>query len=235
MADPIRVLVADDHPVYRDGLRALLASSDAVELVAEAVDGNEAVRLALELEPAVVLMDLAMPERNGIDATRAIAAARPGIAVLVLTMFEDDDSVFSAMRAGARGYLLKDADGEQLLRAVAAIAHGDAIFGAGVARRVQSYFAAAGARRVEPFPDLTEREREVLDRIARGEDNGRIADRLGISPKTVRNHVSTILDKLMVADRSQAIVRAREAGLGTDVARRQATAASAAERIGPEG
>lgn len=219
MAEPVRVLVVDDHPVYRDGLRALLASSPQVELIGEAEDGDAAVRMAVELEPSVVLMDLAMPRRNGIDATRAIVAARPRVAVLVLTMFDDDDSVFSAMRAGARGYLLKDADGEQLLRAVAAIAGGDAIFGAGVARRVQSYFAAASLRRVEPFPDLTEREREVLDRIARGEDNTRIADRLGISPKTVRNHVSTILDKLMVADRAQAIVRAREAGLGTDAAR----------------
>jgi len=219
MADPIRVLVAEDHPVYREGLRALLAASEQVELVGEATDGDEAVRLAGELEPAVVLMDLAMPGRNGIDATRVISATNPQVAVLVLTMFQDDDSVFSAMRAGARGYLLKDADGEQLLRAVSAIAGGDAIFGAGVARRVQSYFAAAGGRRVEPFPDLTDREREVLDRIARGEDNGRIANRLGISSKTVRNHVSTILAKLMVAGRSEAIVRAREAGLGTDTTR----------------
>jgi DNA-binding NarL/FixJ family response regulator len=216
MSDALRVLVADDHPVYRDGLRALLGELASVEIVGEATDGDEAVAMAEQLEPDVVLMDLGMPKRNGIDATRAITTARPATGVLVLTMFEDDDSVFSAMRAGARGYLLKDAGRDELVRAIGAIGNGDAIFGSKVARRVQSYFAAAGDRRLDPFPGLTDREREVLDRIARGEDNGRIAARLGISPKTVRNHVSTILDKLMVVDRSQAIVRAREAGLGTD-------------------
>ena len=216
MTDRCRLLIADDHPVYRDGLRALLGSLSWVEVVGEATDGDEAVRLAQDLEPNVVLMDLGMPKRNGIEATRAITTSHPAIGVLVLTMFEDDDSVFSAMRAGARGYLLKDAGRDELARAIEAIGHGDAIFGSGVARRVQSYFASLGQRRLDPFPGLTDREREVLDRIARGEDNTQIAWRLGISSKTVRNHVSTILDKLMVVDRSQAIVRAREAGLGTD-------------------
>ena len=216
MTERLRLLIADDHPVDRDGLRALLGSLSWVEVVGEATDGDEAVRLAQDLEPNVVLMDLGMPKRTGIEATRAITASHPAIGVGVLTMVEDDDSVFSAMRAGARGYLLKDAGREELALAIEAIGHGDAIFGTGVARRVQSYFAAAGERRIVPFPGLTGREREVLDRIARGEDNTRIASHLGISPKTVRNHVSTILDKLMVVDRSQAIVRAREAGLGTD-------------------
>jgi DNA-binding NarL/FixJ family response regulator len=212
----LRVLIVDDHPVYRDGLRALLGSLPGVELVGEAEDGDAAIRLAEQLAPDVVLMDLGMPGRSGIDATRAITTHQPDVGVLVLTMFEDDDSVFSAMRAGARGYLLKDADRGELARAIESIGNGGAIFGSGVARRVQAFFAASASLRVEPFPDLTAREREVLDRIARGEANGMIAARLAISGKTVRNHVSTILAKLMVADRSQAIVRAREAGLGSE-------------------
>ena len=219
MPDRLRILVADDHPVFRDGLRALLGRLPSIELVGEAADGDAAVTMAEVLTPDVVLMDLGMPGRNGIDATRAITSRRPGTGVLVLTMFEDDDSVFSAMRAGARGYLLKDADGVELVRAIDAIGHGETIFGAGVARRVQAFFAGAVSQRADPFPELTAREREVLDRIARGEANPTIARRLGISPKTVRNHVSTILDKLMVVDRSQAIVRARKAGLGADAAR----------------
>jgi DNA-binding NarL/FixJ family response regulator len=216
MAEVLRVLVVDDHPVYREGLRTLLASFPGIALVGEAEDGDAAVRLAAELAPDVVLMDLGMPGRNGIDATRAITAQRPGTGVLVLTMFEDDDSVFSAMRAGARGYLLKDADRDDLARAIESIGRGGAIFGAGIARRVQAFFAGSTSRRAEPFPELTGREREVLDRIARGDANRAIAGRLGISSKTVRNHVSTILGKLMVADRSHAIVRAREAGLGAE-------------------
>ena len=224
MGDRLRLLVAEDHPVYRDGLRALLASMPDVDLVGEAEDGDAAVRMAAELQPDIVLMDLGMPGRNGIEATRAITAVQPGVGVLVLTMFEDDDSVFSAMRAGARGYLLKDADRDELARSIDAIGHGGAIFGSGVARRVQSFFASSASHRADPFPDLTPREHEVLDRIARGEANPVIAARLGISTKTVRNHVSTILDKLMVVDRSQAIVRAREAGLGSDGARPPAPA-----------
>ncbi len=208
-------MVVDDHPLYRDGLRAVLTSLPGVELVGEAEDGDAAVRLAASLQPDVVLMDLGMPGRSGIDATRAITGQRPETGVLVLTMFQDDDSVFSAMRAGARGYLLKDADRGELAMAIESIGRGGAIFGASVARRVQAFFAASTQLRVTPFPELTIREREVLDRIARGESNAAIAARLAISSKTVRNHVSTILGKLMVADRSQAIVRAREAGLGT--------------------
>ncbi len=221
MDEILRVLIADDHPVFRDGLRTLLGSLPGVELVGEAEDGDAAVQLAAKLAPDVVLMDLGMPGRSGIDATRAITSHQPDVGVLVLTMFEDDDSVFSAMRAGARGYLLKDADRGELARAIESIGHGDAIFGAGVARRVQAFFAASAGVRLDPFPELTAREREILDRIARGESNGAIAARLGISGKTVRNHVSTILAKLMVADRSQAIVRAREAGLGSEPAARR--------------
>ncbi|HSM38237.1 MAG TPA: response regulator transcription factor [Candidatus Limnocylindrales bacterium] len=211
----LRVLIAEDHPVYRDGLRSLLAAAPDIDLLGEAADGDEAVRMATELRPDVVLMDLQMPGRNGIEATRAIGAQRPATAVLILTMFDDDDSVFNAMRAGARGYLLKDAGGEDLLRAIDTVGHGGAVFGPGVARRLVAFFASGGVGpRAEPFPELTERERQVLDRIARGEGNAVIAARLGISLKTVRNYASTIFDKLMVVSRAEAIVRAREAGMG---------------------
>jgi DNA-binding NarL/FixJ family response regulator len=211
----MRVLIAEDHPVYRDGLRAMLGSTPAVELVGEAQDGDEAVRLCSELVPDVVLMDIQLPGRNGIEATRAILGARPATAVLMLTMFEDDESVFGAMQAGARGYLLKDAEGEDLVRAIDTVAHGGAVFGPGVARRISAFFAAGElGPRARPFPELTDRERQVLDRMARGESNAIIAGRLGLSLKTVRNYASTIFDKLMVASRSEAIVRAREAGLG---------------------
>lgn len=221
VADRQRVLIAEDHPVYRDGLRALLDASPGVELVGEAGDGDEAVRMTCDLHPDVVLMDLQMPGRNGIDATRAIGSQAPRSAVLILTMFEDDESVFNAMRAGARGYLLKDASGEELLRAIDTLAHGGAVFGPGVARRLVAFFASGGVGpHAEPFPELTERERQVLDRMARGEGNAVIAARLGISLKTVRNYASTIFDKLMVVSRAEAIVRAREAGLGDPAERR---------------
>jgi len=219
----VRVLVAEDHPVYRDGLRAMLGASAGIQLIGEASDGDEAVLLAAELQPDVVLMDIQLPGRNGIEATRAILAARPATAVLVLTMFEDDESVFSAMRAGARGYLLKDARGADLIGAIDTVAHGGAIFGAGVARRISAFFAAGElGPHARPFPELTDRERQVLDRIARGESNGVIAGRLGLSLKTVRNYASTIFDKLMVAGRSEAIVVAREAGMGDPGERRDA-------------
>jgi DNA-binding NarL/FixJ family response regulator len=221
MPERLRVLVAEDHPVYRDGLRALLAAAPEVELLGEASDGDEAVRLAGQLRPDVVLMDLQMPGRNGIEATRAIGTQCPGTAVLILTMFDDDESVFNAMRAGARGYLLKDAVGDDLLRAIDTVGHGGAVFGPGVARRLVAFFASASlGPRAEPFPELTERERQVLDRMARGEGNAVIAARLGISLKTVRNYASTIFDKLMVVSRAEAIVRAREAGLGDPAERR---------------
>ena len=212
-ASPVRVLIADDHPVFRHGLATLLGTVDDVEVVGHAGDGREAVEAALSLEPDVVVMDLQMPELNGIEAVRELRAARPGAGVLVLTMHEDDDSVFAAMRAGARGYVLKGADQGEIVRAIRAVAAGEAIFGPGVAERIVALFAAP-RRGPEPFPDLTEREREVLELVARGLANAEIARRLAVAPKTVRNHVSNIFNKLQVIDRAQAIVRAREAGMG---------------------
>jgi DNA-binding NarL/FixJ family response regulator len=214
VTDPVRVVVADDHPVVRDGLRALIDASAGIELVGEATNGDEAVEMARRLRPDVVLMDLAMPGRNGIEATREIASDVAAPAVLILTMFADDESIFAAMRAGARGYLLKDAGHDEMRRAIAGVGRGEAIFGAGVAQRMVGFFARARELGVQPFPELTDREREVLEEIAQGASNAAIAARLGLSVKTVRNHVSTILGKLMVVDRAQAIVRAREAGLG---------------------
>jgi DNA-binding NarL/FixJ family response regulator len=215
MSGPLRVLIADDHPVFLGGLRALLATDPDLEVVAEASDGAEAVALAARDLPDVVLMDLQMPVRDGVEATREIVRSSPHVAVLVLTMFDDDDSVFAAMRAGARGYLLKGANQADILRAVHAVGTGGAVFGPDVAQRVLDFFAHAQTRQQAAFPQLTDREREVLDLLARGLPNGRIAGRLSISEKTVRNHVSNIFTKLAVADRAQAVIRAREGGLGT--------------------
>ena len=213
MGEPIRVLIVDDHPVYRDGLRGLVERAPDLELVGEAENGVAAVTLAAERHPAIVLMDLRMPEMSGIEATRRIVGADPAVGVLVLTMSEDDDSLFAAMRAGARGYIPKDADAEELLGAIRAAALGEAIFGASIATRLMSFFAG-GARSAAAFPELTERELEILEQIAAGRSNAEIGQRLAIAPKTVRNHVANVLNKLEVADRSQAFVRAREAGLG---------------------
>lgn len=210
----VSVVIADDHPLVRSGLRTVLAAAPGIEVVGEASTGTEAVAAARSLLPDVVVMDLQMPETNGIDATRQIVTATPNVAVLVLTMFEDDASVFSAMRAGARGYLLKGAEQDEIIRAIHAAAHGEAIFGPAIAQRVIDYFASPGAVQAPAFPELTEREREVLDLIAAGQSNQAIARTLTISPKTVANHVSNIFAKLHVADRAQAIVRARDAGMG---------------------
>ena len=213
--EPIRVVVADDHALFRDGLKALLASEPGFELVGEAATGDEAVAVAAEIQPDVVLMDLQMPGTNGVDATRAIVGASPHVGVLVVTMFDDDDSVFAAMRAGARGYVLKGARYDEVLRAIRAVGGGEAIFSPAVAARLIDYFG--NIRPTTPpkvFPELSDREREILALIAGGARNADIADRLVLSPKTVRNHVSNILSKLQVADRSQAAIRAREAGLG---------------------
>ena len=214
-AETLRVVLADDHPVFRDGLRTLLAPVPDLELVAEATTGLEAVARAVELQPDVVVMDLQMPELGGIEATERIVMQSPHIGVLVLTMFEDDDSVFAAMRAGARGYLLKGAAGGDIVRAIRSVGGGEAIFGPAVARRVIDFFATVSPS-THPlvFPELTDREREVLEFVAQGRSNAEITQRLVLSPKTVRNHVSNIFTKLRVADRAQAIVRAREAGLG---------------------
>ena len=215
MTDSIRVLIADDHPVYRDGMRGLLESVEGIEVVGEAASGKQAVDLAAALQPDVVLMDIQMPEMNGIEATRSVLHTSPHIAVLIVTMFQDDDSVFSAMRAGARGYLLKDASGAEVLSAIRSVAGGAAIFSPGVAERLLNFFATAGqAAPPRVFTELTAREEEVLGLIARGLSNREIAEMFTLSLKTVQNHVSNILTKLQVADRAQAVLRAREAGLG---------------------
>ena len=214
LEEPIRVLLADDHPMFREGLVVALGALPGVEVVAEANSGEEAIELAARVQPDVVVMDVNMPGVNGIDATRRIVAESPHIGVLVLTMFDEDESVFQAMRAGARGYLLKGADREDVLRAVYAVARGDAIFGPALARRLIGYFTS-GRAGAAPFADLTEREREVLELVARGRSNAEIGKQLMISAKTVRNHVSNVFAKLQVSDRAQAIIRAREAGLGS--------------------
>jgi DNA-binding NarL/FixJ family response regulator len=210
----IRVAVADDHPVVRDGMRMLFASRADVELVGDAASGQEILDVVRETEPDVVIMDIHMPGMNGLEATRRIVGEHPHIGVLVLTMYEDDDTVFGAMRAGARGYLLKGAEQDEIVRAVAAVAGGEAIFGAPVAARIIAYFAQPPRVPEATFPELTERELEVLDLVATGRNNATIARALTVSPKTVANHVSNILTKLHLADRAEAIVRARDAGLG---------------------
>jgi len=211
-----RVVVADDHPTFRRGLAALLGSLDDVELVGEAADGDAAIALVAQTLPDVVVMDLNMPGVNGIEATRRIVAAHPTVAVLVLTMLDEDESVFAAMRAGARGYVVKGADTGDVLRALESVARGDAVFGPAVASRVLSYLTRPlSARDPVLFPELTDREREILELLARGKTNSEIARTLVVSPKTVRNHVSNVFTKLQVRDRGDAIARARDAGLGT--------------------
>jgi DNA-binding NarL/FixJ family response regulator len=217
MEDTVRVLIAEDHPLFREGMRGRLDRVADVAVVGEAASGDEAVELAHKLEPDVILMDIKMPGLNGIEATREIQQASPQIGVLVLTMFEDDDSVFAAMRAGAKGYLLKDSGGEGVVHAIRAVASGEAVFGPGVAERILGFFSApraAAPRRT--FPELTEREEEILSLVAQGKSNREIARQLFVSLKTVRNHVSNILLKLQVADRAQAVIRARDAGMGRD-------------------
>lgn len=212
MNDQIRILIADDHTLFREGLRSLFNSLADIEVSGEAATGEQAISQAEKLQPDVVLMDIQMPGVNGIEATRQIVKTSPHIGVVVVTMFEDDDSVFAAMRAGARGYVLKGASQTEMLRVIRTVAQGEALFGAPIAARLMNFFSAP--RPPQVFPELTEREREVLDLIAQGYNNSDIARQLVINIKTVRNHISNIFSKLQVADRAQAIIRARDAGLG---------------------
>lgn len=207
----MRVLLVDDHPLYREGLGLALTTMADVEVVAQAEDGESAVELAGRLRPDVVVMDLHLPGMSGVEATRRIVADRPATGVLVLTMLEGDESLFAAMRAGARGYLLKGADRAEIERAVRMVSDGEVVFSAGVARSVMAWFRTGGEA---PFPELTDREREVLDLVARGLTNAEIASRLVVSDKTVRNHVSNVFAKLHVTSRAGAVARARDEGLG---------------------
>lgn len=208
------MVIADDHPIVRAGLTALLSSLPGVEVVGVAATGRGALREVVMSRPDVAVLDLQMPDLDGFEATRELSRTAPDVAVLVLTMFDDDDSVFAAMRAGARGYLVKGAEQEEIGRAIRAVAAGEAIFGPGVAQRVLNFFSAPPPSAAEPFPDLTARERQILDLLAAGLPNAAIGNRLGVAAKTVANNVSAIFLKLQVADRAQAIVRARDAGLG---------------------
>ncbi|MDX1415683.1 MAG: response regulator transcription factor [Candidatus Promineifilaceae bacterium] len=215
---PIRVLVVDDHQLFREGLTALLNAAAETEVAGDAGSGVEAIAQTKSLAPDVVLMDIQMPDMNGIEATRRILVDHPQTGVIMLTMLEDDDSLFAAMCAGARGYILKGADKAEVLRTITAVAEGQALFGPAIAGRLSRFFQKGSQMEsaVVPFPDLTDREREVLTLIARGMNNSDIAQQLHISVKTVSNHISNIFNKLQVADRSQVIVKAREAGLGRE-------------------
>lgn len=208
----LRIVIADDHIVVLEGLRALISVVEDIEVVGVATSGKEAVRAAVTLKPDVVVMDIQMPQTAGIEATREIHRVAPSVAVLMLTMFEDDDSVF-AMRAGALGYVLKGASPSTMIRAITTVAAGEAIFGAGVATRALAYPTSPRADR-EAFPELTPRERQILGMIAAGLANPAIAARLGLATNTVSNHISNIFAKLQVASRAEAIIRARSAGLG---------------------
>lgn len=211
--DQFTVLIVDDHPLFRKGLRATLLTMPETELVGEATTGAEAILMAEQLQPDIVLMDLQMPGGSGLEAVRQIVQTSPHIRILVVTMFEDDDSVFAAMRAGARGYVLKDTNDEEIKRAILAVGHGEAIFSPAIAQRMMSFFAARSSFDADIFPELTGSERNVLQLMAQGLSNEAIAQQLGFSIKTVRNYSSNIFSKLQVADRAQAIIKAREAGL----------------------
>ncbi|MDN5750948.1 MAG: response regulator transcription factor [Pseudonocardia sp.] len=212
MAEPLRVVLADDHPVVRDGLAALLGSVPAIDVIGTAATGRQAVRAAVTLGPDVLVLDVQMPDLDGVAAAAEIARAAPGVAVLMLTMFDDDDSVLAAMRAGARGYVLKGASQQEIVRAIHAVACGEVIFGPGVARLVLGRLAGGAA--TDPFPDLTPREREVLELLAAGLPTAVIGARLGLAAKTVTNHASALFAKLQVSGRAEAVERARRAGLG---------------------
>ena len=213
--DVLNILIVDDHPLFRKGMRSLLESLPEFEVVGEASNGNEAVDLAAELLPDLILMDLQLPKSSGVEAIRKITQANPHIRVLVVTLYDDDESVFAALRAGARGYILKDADESELVRAIQSVGEGEAIFSPAIASRLMEFFVASRVTIPKSvFPELTDREREILGLIARGDTNAAISEHLSISIKTVRNHVANIYTKLQVADRAQAAILARDAGLG---------------------
>lgn len=212
----IKLMIADDHKLFREGIKALLAVTDDIEIIGEAEDGDAALKKSRELEPDVILMDINMPGLNGIRVTEQILEKKPQTRIIMLTMLEDDASIFHAMRAGARGYLLKGADPDEMLSVIRAVAEGQALFGPAIATRLMNYFKELGVKSTAPgtpFPELTERELEILRLISQGLNNQEIAQKLVLSHKTVRNHITSIFSKLQVADRAQAIVRAREAGL----------------------
>lgn len=215
MNRPIRVVVADDHPIFRNGLRTLAEDSELLEFAGAAADGDEAIRLCQEQEPDVVLMDIRMPGTSGVEATRRIVSEQPKVGVLMLTMLEDDTSLFAALRAGARGYVLKGAAPDEIIRAVVAVAAGEALFGAAVAGRIARFLQPDLRTHNHPFPALSSRERDILELLAAGKPNSVIAETLALSDKTIRNNITNIFAKLDVTERAAAIVKAREAGLGT--------------------
>jgi DNA-binding NarL/FixJ family response regulator len=216
--EPIKLLIADDHALFREGIRALLLAAPDIICVGEVATGEDAVGQTAVLQPDVVLMDINMPDMNGVEATRCILQTNPNVGIIMVTMLEDDASVFAAMRAGARGYVLKGSHHNEMLQAIRAVAQGQALFGPAIARRMTRFFQtgsqfASQSSPTEPFPDLTDRERELLALIGQGKNNSDIAEILVISPKTVRNHITSIFSKLQVADRAEAIIRARQAGI----------------------
>ena len=213
----IHILLADDHRFFRNGVRALLETVTGFEVIAETSNGEETVRAAFEHKPDIILMDLQMPDMNGIETTRRIVRELPSTGIIIVTMFEDTDSVISAMRAGARGYILKDADEDELIRSIRAVASGEALFGPAIAKRLINFITdVSPVANPSAFPELTERERGILLEISKDKSNQEIADTLGLTLKTVRNHVSSVLAKLQVTDRREAMSRARAAGLGDE-------------------
>lgn len=215
----IRVLVVDDHTLFREGMCAIFENVPDIEVVGQASNGHEAVTQVNSLLPDIILMDISMPDLNGIEATEQVLALKPDTGIIMLTMVENNDSLFAAMRAGAHGYILKGADKAEVLKTIRSVANGEATFGPAIATRLTSFFQSFKQKPLptevsDPFPDLTNREREVLALITAGKNNHEIAVQLHISVKTVSNHISNIFNKLQVADRVQAIVKARNAGIG---------------------